>query len=328
MISLYNSLHLCIIVNIGQQASFGAASMPKVSVALCTYKRTELLKRCLERLLHQKVSLSYEIVVTDNDKQESARSVVQAFIDESPGGPVNISYAVEPEQNIAAARNHCIARCTGDYVASIDDDEYPADDWLEQLLAAAVQTEAAVVIGPAHPEFPEDFPRWLQKSRIFAAPSHENGTPVYGGCTGNCLFRRAELSRRPGPFDVKLGRTGGEDTEFFRWLADAGVRMVWWNDAKVYEYQPLERAKLGWHVRRGYRTGWSRSYVKHQHVCTLAVAASSLTQVLKIPSLLKKSLKEAGTPRAAFYLLTRGFAEICGRIGYWLRLNIIEYSEK
>ena len=47
-----------------------------------------------------------------------------------------ISYDVEPEQNIALARNRAIGNASGEYVALIDDDEFPDKQWLLTLYEA------------------------------------------------------------------------------------------------------------------------------------------------------------------------------------------------
>src|SRR6266852_2150668 len=104
-----------------------------VTVCICTYRRPDPLRRLLVALGEQQTRgrFSYSIVVADNDRCESAREVVARFAAESP---VAVTYCVEPEQNIALARNRALMDAGGDFVAFIDDDEFPADDWLSRLL--------------------------------------------------------------------------------------------------------------------------------------------------------------------------------------------------
>src|SRR6266540_2958417 len=106
-----------------------------ISVCICTFKRPELLKRLLEKLAAQRTDglFSYSVVVVDNDRCQSAQQVVQAF---RKGSDLDVHYHTEPEQNIALARNRAVENATGDFVAFIDDDEFPETDWLLTLFSA------------------------------------------------------------------------------------------------------------------------------------------------------------------------------------------------
>ena len=103
-----------------------------ISVCICTYKRPELLRQLLIELGRQDTAelFGYSIVVADNDRAESARSVVRVF---SENSQIAVNYCVEPEQNIALARNKALENASGDFVAFIDDDELPARNWLLTL---------------------------------------------------------------------------------------------------------------------------------------------------------------------------------------------------
>ena len=98
-----------------------------ISVCICTFKRPERLRRLLMELSRQETSprFSYSIVVADNDREQSARDIVARFTSEAS---VATTYCVEDEQNVALARNKALEHARGDYVAFIDDDEFPAED--------------------------------------------------------------------------------------------------------------------------------------------------------------------------------------------------------
>src|SRR2546422_606876 len=98
-----------------------------ITICICTYKRLQLLQRLLEELSRQNTGglFSYSIVVTDNDAASSAKSIVERF---HAGVSTEITYRVEPEQNIALARNRAVANARGDFIDCIDDDEFPEQD--------------------------------------------------------------------------------------------------------------------------------------------------------------------------------------------------------
>ena len=46
-----------------------------------------------------------------------------------------VAYRVEPQQNIALARNAAITHATGDFIAFFDDDQLPIKQWLPDAVA-------------------------------------------------------------------------------------------------------------------------------------------------------------------------------------------------
>jgi len=86
-----------------------------------------MLRQLLSRLENQETEdlFDYSIVVVDNDKSESARLMAEAFATQSM---ISIRYYVEPEQNIALARNKAIENVQGEFIGFIDDDEFPVPE--------------------------------------------------------------------------------------------------------------------------------------------------------------------------------------------------------
>jgi len=85
-----------------------------------------------------------------------------------------------------------------------------------------------------------------------------SGTEMDTGATGNCVLRRAVLDLAGadgGPFDPRLGRTGGEDAFLFDVLRRRGARLIFLREAWAQEHVPAERLRLTWLIRRAYRTG-------------------------------------------------------------------------
>src|ERR1700722_12982273 len=111
-------------------------AMKHIGVCVCTYKRPELLKRLLTELAGQQTRglFTYSVAVVDNDRLRSAEAVVRDF---AAASTVSVTYDVEPVQNICLARNRAIANASGDFIAFVDDDEFPEKQWLLQLYQAA-----------------------------------------------------------------------------------------------------------------------------------------------------------------------------------------------
>ena len=175
----------------------------KMSVCLCTYKRPEKLAQCLESLLNQAVSQSFEVIVTDNDRERSGEYVVEQFKAAFQSAGIPLSYLMEPVQNIALARNRSIQPARGELVAFIDDDERASSCWLQNLYDALIETNADGVWGPVIPDIPESFPNWMRRSRLFYRQDMKDGVIIPIGMlnTGNALVKRELLTMRTGPFD-------------------------------------------------------------------------------------------------------------------------------
>ena len=226
-------------------------SAPHISICIPTYKRPGMLARCLDALMKQKVEgFTYSIVVVDNDPGQSASSLVNKRIGSSS---VDVIYVREEEPNISRARNKAVASAVGEYIAFIDDDEFPEPSWLLNLYETCRKFSADAVLGPVLPHYEERPPDWLVKSGLCVRASFTTGTrlnnPRYLR-TGNILLRRILFEGLEAPFDPRLGRTGGEDVDALGRMVRAGRSFVWCDEARVYETVPVERQTLSYHLRR------------------------------------------------------------------------------
>jgi GT2 family glycosyltransferase len=172
--------------------------------------------------------------------------------------PWPLHYLSEPRRGITYARNAALEKAAAlqcDFVAFIDDDEVPAPRWLVALLATQRRSGATAVLGPVQPLLPQQTPPWLVAGRFFESPPFADGADLQDAHTANVLIDLKRLRALGLAFDHRFALTGGEDTMLFRDLLDAGGRIVFAADAVVYETVPPSRARLGWLLRRWYRTG-------------------------------------------------------------------------
>ena len=228
---------------------------PHICVCICTYKRPKLLKRLLSKLEEQETEglFDYSFVIVDNDRPESARQTVESCARQSK---ISISYYVEPEQNIALARNKAIENARGNFIAFIDDDEVPSGSWLINLYKAYNDFHADGVLGPVVPYYEVDPPKWVVDGKFYERPSHRTGEVLNwrNTRTGNVLLRRGIFDNRERQFRREFGR-GSEDTDFFRRMMTKGFRFVWCEEAPVYEIVTAERCTRSFLLRRALLRG-------------------------------------------------------------------------
>jgi len=229
--------------------------VPHIAVCICTFRRADLLLRLLTELCNQETRglFTYSVVVADNDQLGSAAPVVEDFAAKTG---LAIRYCVEPQQNIALARNRAVGNAEGDFVAFIDDDEFPIKNWLLTLFAACQKYEAAGALGPVKPHFDEEPPRWVVRGNFYNRPSYPTGMVIDGkkGRTGNVLLKR-EVFAAAGAEPFRPEFRTGEDQDFFTRMIARGYKFIWCDEALAYEVVPPIRWKRSFMLRRALLRG-------------------------------------------------------------------------
>ncbi|MBA3035001.1 MAG: glycosyltransferase family 2 protein [Desulfobacterium sp.] len=227
-----------------------------ISVCICTFKRPIMLKRLLDCLIKQSTdgAFTFEIVIVDNDKMRSAEDLVHKCQERVQ---LKIIYDCEPEQSISLARNRTIRNATGNFIATIDDDEFPAENWLYKAYQCLKDNNADGVLGPVLPHFPDGAPVWLQKSKLCDRPRNFTGSPITHKDlrTGNVLFQRYVFEKDDKWFDPAKGLTGGSDGEFLWRQIKRGRKFIWCDEALVFETVPEVRWPASFYLKRQFRIG-------------------------------------------------------------------------
>jgi succinoglycan biosynthesis protein ExoM len=226
----------------------------KVSVCIATYRRIERLRAVLDDLARQS-RLPDQVVVVDNDLAGSARPLIEQL--RASGAPFAIAFDVQPERNIALTRNLTVSLADGDWLAFIDDDERAPKGWLQQLIEAAESHRADGVLAPVEPQLPADAPPWIRRGRFYDFAHLRSGelVPLNRMRFGNVLLRGEPLRAEPGPFDPSYGLSTGEDGDLLVRLARKGVRIVWCDEAIVWEPIDAKRLSLRWLLMRALSGG-------------------------------------------------------------------------
>lgn len=208
---------------------------PVVSVVVPTYRRPDLLERCLDALCVQVFDpTTYEIVVVDDDPAGSARPVVDACRARVTDVPV-IRYMTAPDtQGPAGARNVGWRSACGALIAFTDDDTIPDPTWLRHGAAALLaEPSAAAAAGridvPLRP-CPTDY------ERDAAGLAHAEFA------TANCFVRRAALER-VGGFDERFTRAWREDADLMFALREHAGPIVGADAARIVH--PVRPAHWG-----------------------------------------------------------------------------------
>lgn len=230
--------------------------MVKVVLAIPTCRRPDGLARLLEHLALLDTDAQLSIVVVDNDQGGAGKAICERM---AHGYRWPLTAVLEPQSGISFARNRGVALAllqSPDFIAMLDDDEWPARQWLAALIEVQRATGAAVVAGPVLPEFSRPPPDWMRQSGLYGTEQRPDRSEGDFYAAGN-FMAKAECFQAlmPEPFDPAFALSGGEDMVFFRRLDQRGYRMIWSAAAEVYEIVPENRMSLEWLKQRQLRRG-------------------------------------------------------------------------
>lgn len=252
-------------------------SVSHISVCVCTFRRGDLLQKLLEKLGKQQTDdlFTYSVVVADNDSARSAEASVHSATQDSD---LSVTYCVEPQQNIALARNQALLHARGDLIAFIDDDEVPEETWLLHLFQALERFGADGVLGPVKPYFETSPPQWIRNGGFFERINHPTGYRLSWpeARTGNVLFRKGILNPGEPPFASEFA-AAGEDVDFFRRMMAKGCVFVWCAEASAYELVPTSRCTSRYLLKRALLRG--SNFPKHK----ARRARNALKSLLALP---------------------------------------------
>jgi glycosyltransferase involved in cell wall biosynthesis len=218
---------------------------------ICTYNGCKTIISCLEALIHQTTSLEYEVIVIDNNSNDSTFSLVENWIFKNKYANVSI-FKVTKRGKVHALR--CgINKSLGEIVIICDDDNFLNEDYLEIAykllkennkigLAAGYNTAVTDIL----------LPEWFQEKQVLfgcgALSNHPGLVEMVWGagmvCRGD-LIRGIYSSRiehiMEGFDDKKGNRIMGEDNELCFWVKYLGYTLVYSDELKLKHFMLKER---------------------------------------------------------------------------------------
>ncbi len=264
-----------------------------VAVCICTFRRPDGLSNLLDHLARLDWEHDLEVFVADNDATgQQGHAIVQSL-------PADYRWPVSSDlverQGISFSRNRVVAMAlesTPDLVAFLDDDEWPSEQWLKELVRVQQTTDAGAVGGPTLPVFPEGTDAFFTGNPYYGADEQlVDGSQCVLNAAGNFLIRASILEElAPEFFNPEFALTGGEDLAFFYVIQQRGHRMSWAAKAIVHESVPPERLTREWirsrvvaaanirvHVMRKYEPGLVSSLVRAVKTAGLVPVSAVMT---------------------------------------------------
>lgn len=226
-----------------------------VSVVVPTYRRPELLSRCLGALIDQDLApRRYEIIVCDDGLDGATRDTVAWIAEAARATGVAVTYVpVIATQGPAGARNCGWRKARSALVAFTDDDTIPEPDWLSAGCRAARRAHASAVSGTIRVPLP---------ARASDYERDAAGLESAEFATANCFVTRAMLER-VGGFDERYTAAWREDSDLQFAILEAGGTIVAAADAIVVH--PVRPAPWGVSVRQQAKSRFDALLYKKHH---------------------------------------------------------------
>ena len=236
-------------------------SVPRLSVAVCTYNRHDVLPGAIDSLLKQDCEPDFlDIIVIDNSPDQlAAEQFSQRYASEP-----RIRYVLERVPGLSNARNRATALARADLIAFVDDDAIAAPNWSTRIVQAfdAAGGRAAVIGGRVLPRWVGSKPSWLGDDllkyltiidwggRFRELPPHQ----WLAGCNiafdKNALVAVGGFSRALGRIGSGLSLLSNDETDVMEKINATGRVSMYCPDAVVEHIIDPTRLTQSWFRRR------------------------------------------------------------------------------
>jgi glycosyltransferase involved in cell wall biosynthesis len=231
---------------------------PKLSIVVATWNRAQQVREALPWYSGLQTSEPWELILVDNGSSDSTPQMLQDFANQSNG---NVRVVTERRIGTCIARNSGWRAAHADIIAFIDDDCYPAPDFVDTVLAEFHESRVDYIGGRVLLYDPTDAPMTLQERETYMElPAHTffwaNGDVL--GC--NLAARRSLLETLEG-FDECLGpgtwTPSGEDVDFISRASAVGATGLYSPKPVVYHHhrrkpgQDIDRLERNYGLGRG-----------------------------------------------------------------------------
>lgn len=302
--------------------------MPEVTVCIPSFRRPKGLAKLLEAIAALDTGARVTVVVADNDaERHEAFDLCQN--ERSTGYRWPLDCVIVSERGIAQARNALVERALsahkGDFIAMLDDDEWPQPQWLDEFLRVQNETGADALHGGVIRDYERDPGAAVVHCNGMGDWREVSGPIAMIESTSNILLCRQCIEAMPKPwFDPGFALTGGEDRDFFTRLKALGAKFAWADEAIIHAPVPPSRATLGWALKRAYRVGNSDMRVFLKYRPRVADRAREIAKIMSVFAL-SPLLLAASVPVPA--KRGRMLAQVCRAAGKTAALFGSHYKE-
>jgi GT2 family glycosyltransferase len=238
-----------------------------IAIAVVTYNRLHLLRRCVDDVLERTSEKTREIVVWNNASDDGTREYLDALDDP------RLRIVHHPENIGTNAYARAFALVTQEYLVELDDDVIEAPDgWDEQMLGAFLRIPKMGYLSANLVDDPNDsasqYLKYLREERNAYTRREIDGIAILEGPTGGgCTMTSRELYERIGGFRQRNDLVfWHEDAAYVRDVHRLGYRSAVLENLSVWHagspyYSKTSPAKNAFHIRQA-RIDARKDFVK------------------------------------------------------------------
>ena len=240
-----------------------------ILIAVCTCLRPKMLKNALlsVNIAALPENIKTEVLVIDNDKEESAKVVVDELRESLK---YQIHYFVEGNRGISNARNRALVESVklgASHILFFDDDELLTQNViLEHIKMYKNTPDAHIISGPTISKFEDYYPTYIRKHMLFKQNTTKKTGLERDRCASGNVFFPVSITENYGlKFDSQYIYMGGEDGDFFNRAVKLGFKIVWCNEAIIEEVVPPARANIPYILKKCYYNGFAGTQEKFKN---------------------------------------------------------------
>jgi glycosyltransferase involved in cell wall biosynthesis len=240
-----------------------------LTVCICTHNRPRYVRDCLDGLRRQTVGRDhFAVLVVDSASSDAAAVELDSLAAAYEARLIRLD-----QPGVSLARNAGAWAARSAFIAYIDDDAIPADDWIENILAAIAQPgrRPALIGGRILPKWETPLPPWWPGSLrgVLSIIEHEGGGEYRTDAVpkglepyaANIVVHVLSLIAAGG-FGGAIGRYGqsllsDEEVQLAWMLQDAGYSVRYDSRITVYHQIQARRLEPEWLLSRLYWQGAS-----------------------------------------------------------------------
>jgi GT2 family glycosyltransferase len=241
---------------------------PSVSVIVCAYseERWDDLLKVIQNL-HEQLPVPDEIILVIDQKPPLFDQAQRHF-------PMVKVLPNKETRGLSGARNSGVHAAQGEILVFIDEDAWPEQGWLAQLLNAYTDPSVLGAGGAIVPEWDGERPAWFPEEFDWVVGCTYKGmpdqtSPVRNMIGANMSFHRS-VFEIVGGFNHTIGvvgkfPSGCEETELAiraRLMKPGGI-LLYIPSARVHHRVPISRSHWSYFSSRCYAEGLSKAMVTH-----------------------------------------------------------------
>jgi glycosyltransferase involved in cell wall biosynthesis len=236
-----------------------------ISVVVATFNRASFLDSCLEKLLSNTYN-NFEIIVVGQGTDDSTKRLISTKY----ANQAKLRYIHTDTVGLSHARNTGWKNARGDIIAFVDDDALVTPGWLEAYarVFSDIEPPPGMVGGRTVPSWEIECPHWFPKECEFLLGTYDIGNqirefPDTDLPVGANFAMLRSVIKEVGEFNERVGFSlgrehsmiAGEDSLIALRVKEAGYKIYYQPDAKVFHYISAKKLTKRYFLRRHFWEG-------------------------------------------------------------------------